>query len=413
MKNQLRKESRYDYINVNMEDGKVIVTDNFVYNENGVIKVVLDVKGNLIKGIYPDASMEKLKPFRKRIREVRCGDTHYYVYDRSIIKGGENGVFKTIAIIRCIVDKSGVSSGYRTLKYASYICAAVIVLLATAISSVFSKKIVEPIKKICDTAENIGDEKNLSQRIEYEGDFQEIKILEQANNRMLDRLEEMFEKQKQFSSDVTHELKTPVSVIMAQCQYARKHIHDKEEFNEAIDLIERQVKKTNSIITQLLQLSRLDQKKAHVDFEYADLSDIVEEVCENEKLKDEKNIHLELSLEKAEARVDVSLLMIAIRNLINNAMKYSDEDSTVDIILKKEKNQVVLTVKDFGCGMSETDKKYIFDRFYRADKARNSEGFGLGLSITAKIVEIHSGTITVESELGEGSTFFMALPEGF
>ena len=240
--------------------------------------------------------------------------------------------------------------------------------------------------------------------------FREIEILAQANNRMLDRLEEMFEKQKQFSSDVTHELRTPVAVIMAQCQYARKHINNKEEFDEAISLIERQVKKTNDIISQILQLSRLDQDRIRIDFEYVDVKDIVEEVCDNEKFHDEKNIDLRLSLENAEARVDVGLIMAAIRNVINNALKYSYENSVVDVVLKKRDGAVELMVRDYGRGMSEEEKKHIFDRFYRADKARNSEGFGLGLSITARIMEIHSGTITVESEEKKGSTFYLNIP---
>ena len=120
-----------------------------------------------------------------------------------------------------------------------------------------------------------GQDKDLSQRVEYDGIIKEIDILSKANNRMLDRLEEIIEKQKQFTSDVAHELRTPVSVVMAQCQYARKHIHDKEEFDEAITLIERQIKKTNSIIMQLLQLSRLDQDRIRIDFEYVDIQDIV------------------------------------------------------------------------------------------------------------------------------------------
>lgn len=410
IKNQLRKESRYDYSNIDLKDGKVVVSENFIYEDNGILKVVLDREGRLVGGTYPHAGIAGLKPLRKIIREVKCGENSYYIYDRSIVKEKGRGEYHTIAIIRCMVDKNGISSGYKTLKYASYICAAAIVLLVIILSSMFSKKIVGPLKEICKTAEKIGREKDLSQRIEYDGTFQEIQILAEANNRMLDRLEEIFEKQRQFSSDVTHELKTPVSVIMAQCQYAKKHIHNKEEFDEAIALIERQVKKTNKIINQLLQLSRLDQVGRNIEWEYVDLRDIVEEVCENEKLKDDKNVELRLDLENAEARVDVSLIMVAIRNLVNNAMKYSRENAAVDICLRKEKDKVLFSVQDYGCGMNEADKKYIFDRFYRADKARNSEGFGLGLSITAKIVEIHAGRIRVESEEGKGSIFFLEFP---
>ena len=410
LKKQIRRESRYDYLNIGKVNGEVQVSDNFVYEDNEIIKVVLDAEGNLVAGSWPDVSLSELRPVMKIVREIDSGKVHYLVYDRSIVKRDETGRQQVIAYVRSMVDRAELSSGYRALKYASYICAGAIVVVSTILASIFSRHIVEPIKQICQTSEKIGLEQDLSQRIEYDGTFQEIEILAQANNRMLDRLEEMFERQKQFSSDVSHELKTPVAVIMAQCQYARKHIQDKKEFDEAITVIERQVKKTNAIISQILQLSRLDQNRIHVDLEYVDLRDIVEEVCENEKLNDDKNIRLRLSLEKAEAKVDIGLIMTAVRNLVNNAIKYSEKDGTVDISLKKADGSVVLTVQDHGCGMSEDVKKHIFDRFYRADEARNSEGFGLGLSITARIAQLHSGRVTVESEEKKGSIFRLILP---
>ena len=221
----------------------------------------------------------------------------------------------------------------------------------------------------------------------------------------------MFEKQNQFTSDVAHELKTPVAVVMAECQYARKYINDKEKFDEEMSLIERQIKKTNQIITQLLQLSRLDQERIEINFEYVDLRDIIEQVSENEKVKDQKQIDIRLHLEKAEAWVDVGLIMIVIRNLVSNAMKYSKPNASIDIHLKKEDDTIKIIVQDYGCGMTEEERNQIFDRFYRADKARNSEGFGLGLSISSKIVELHHGQIKVASVKNRGSIFTLLLPE--
>ena len=410
LRNQVRRESRYDYLNIKRRDGKLKVNRNFVYEDNGIVKVVLDEDGERIAGEYPDDAMENVAVSPKIVREIRSGDVVYYIYDRSIVKSDETGTTRVIAYVRSVANKGDLSSGYRYLKYASYVCAGVIVILSAVASSVFSRHIVEPIRDICEDSEKIGREKDLSRRMEYDGMFQEMDILIQANNRMMDRLEEMFERQKQFSSDVTHELRTPVSVMMAQCQYARKHMHDQAEFEEAIDLLERQVRKTSAIISQILQLSRLDQEKISTDFEYVDLRDIVEEVCENEKLRDSRNMHLHLKLEQAEASVDVGLIMSAIRNLVNNAIKYSEDNADIDIALTKENGQVKFMVRDYGRGMDENTKRHIFDRFYRADEARNSEGFGLGLSIAARIIEIHSGTITVESREGEGSTFYVTIP---
>ena len=411
IKAQVRRESRYDHLNVDCKDGKIHVSNRFTYEADGIIKIVLDKNNNLVAGNYPVKELAEYPLNYGTVEKVRCGKRVYYLYDRSIVKKSDNGKLDIAAVVRTIASKESVASEYQSLKYVSYICVLIIALISTVVSSTFSRQIAETIHDICETAEKIGQDKDLSQRVEYDGIIKEIDILSKANNRMLDRLEEIIEKQKQFTSDVAHELRTPVSVVMAQCQYARKHIHDKEEFDEAITLIERQIKKTNSIIMQLLQLSRLDQDRIRIDFEYVDIQDIVEQVCENEKLKDIKNIQIRLCMERAEAFVDINLMMIVIRNLVNNAMKYSHEEGTVDVFLKKQDKKIEFTVRDYGQGMSETDTKHIFDRFYRTDKARNSDGFGLGLAISERIVEIHRGKILVESKEGEGSVFRVILPE--
>ena len=241
IRTQIRKESKYDYLNINLKDDQIVVSDNFIYEENQIYKLVLDPDGNIVSGQYP-VNAEELEtlPIEQHqvIREISFNSGVYYVFDRLIIKTDEKSGEKRVnAIVRSVVNKKDISSGYQVLKNASYFCAAAIMLIVVILSLIISRQIVNPIKEICDTAEKIGLEKDLSQRIKYDGGFKEIAILADANNRMLDRLEEMFEKQNQFTSDVAHELKTPVAVVMAECQYARKYINDKEKFDEEISLI--------------------------------------------------------------------------------------------------------------------------------------------------------------------------------
>ena len=269
IRTQIRKESKYDYLNINLKDDQIVVSDNYIYEENQVYKIVLDTDGKAVSGTYPAKELEEVPLFsnlgHQEIREINCESGEFYLFDRPIIKEGkESGEENIIAIVRSVVNKKDISSSYQVLKNASYLCAVAIMLIVIILSFIISRQIVNPIKQICDTAEKIGLEKDLSQRIKYDGGFKEIAILAEANNRMLDRLEEMFEKQNQFTSDVAHELKTPVAVVMAECQYARKYINDKEKFDEEMSLIERQIKKTNQIITQLLQLSRLDQERIEI-----------------------------------------------------------------------------------------------------------------------------------------------------
>lgn len=410
IKNLIHKESKYDYSSISYVDGKVVVSDNFVYEENGVTKVVLDADGAIISGRYPDANLVQTEIANKMTQEVRCPSGTYYVFDRMVIKKVKNDKNDVVAVIRSVANRKNLSSEYAIFKYASFICVGIILLVVLIVTFITTKQVTEPMKQFCDTAENIGNEKDLSKRIEYDGMFKEIDIMTKANNRMLDQLEEMFKNQRQFSSDVAHELRTPVSVMKAECEFAMKHGENEEDYKEALTTIERQVKKTNQIIMQLLQLSRMDQDRLKVNFERADIREIVEYVCENERIKDTRNITITEDLQSAEADIDVSLITVVVRNLVNNAVKYSPPDSKVEVSLRATDQRVFFRVRDYGVGMSEEEQKHIFDRFYRADKSRNSEGYGLGLSIVEKIMEIHHGEITVESRTGEGSVFHVILP---
>ena len=129
-----------------------------------------------------------------------------------------------------------------------------------------------------------------------------------------------------------------------------------------------------------------------------------------EPLQFKKQITIYSNLDDISIYMNVGLMAIAVKNIINNAMKYSKNKSSIKLKLWKEKDYVFFEVKDYGCGMSEETKKHIYARFYRADKSRNTEGFGLGLSLVHKIIELHKGTIRVQSELGVGSIFTLSLP---
>ena len=129
-----------------------------------------------------------------------------------------------------------------------------------------------------------------------------------------------------------------------------------------------------------------------------------------EPLQFKKQIMIYSNLDDVSIYMNVGLMAIAVKNIINNAMKYSENKSSVKLKLWKEKDHVFFEVKDYGCGMSEEVQKHIYDRFYRADKSRNTEGFGLGLSLVHKIVEIHKGTISVKSTPEKGTVFTLTFP---
>lgn len=245
--------------------------------------------------------------------------------------------------------------------------------------------------------------------MEYDGRIEELSILADTNNYMLERLEDMFETQKRFSSDVAHELRTPIAVLMAQCEYAKEHADTKEELEESMDVVYRQVQKTNQIVTQLLNLNRMECGRIVPELEEVDLDEILCSICEDEERKDQ--VMFRLNLSGVRTQVDVGLMLILFQNIIRNAVKYSEKPAVVEIVSGYRDEEVFVSVKDYGCGMKKQDLEQIFQPFYRAEKARNSEGFGLGLSLADRIVKMHKGSIEVESEWGKGSTFTVWLPK--
>ena len=410
IRRQIRRESRYDFLNIDVKNKKILVNKNFVFRENHVQKIVLDGNDRVIRGYYPDKELAKYPLHQWDFRRVKCPSGYYYIFDRPFLKQDSITKKRVLVIIRNIGKETDFNSQYQTMKYISYLFTFIISLIGIVLVGITSLRLTIPMKEIRDTANKIGADGDLAQRIDYTSPFKEMDAMIQANNRMMDRLEGLFQQQQQFTSDVAHELRTPASIISAECQYLNKYGKTLDDYEDSLSVIHRQITKTNEIITQLLQLSRLEQGRIKEDFEYTNLKDLIESVCDSEPLREKKNITIYSNLDNISISMNVGLMAIAIKNLINNAMKYSEDNSSIKLRLWEEKNRILFEVKDYGCGMSEETQKHIYDRFYRADKSRNTEGFGLGLALVHKIIEIHKGEIFVKSELGEGSVFTLSFP---
>ena len=410
IRRQIRKESRYDFLNVEVKNKRILVKKDFIYRENHVQKLVLDSDGRIIRGHYPDEELENYLIKQWRFRRIKCSSGYYYIFDRPFFKQDSVTHKRVLVIIRNIGKASDFDSQYQTMQYISYFFIFILLFIGILLVGITSFRLTVPMKEIKKTANKIGSDGNLAQRIEYTTPFKEMNAMIQANNRMMDRIEEIFQQQQQFTSDVAHELRTPASIVSAECQYLKKYGKTIDDYTESLTVIERQNTKTTEIISQLLHLSRLDQGRIKEDFEYSNFKTLVESICEAEPLRTKKQIVVYYNLDDISIHMNVGLMAIAVKNLINNAMKYSKDNSSIKLRLWEEKGHVLFEVKDYGCGMSEETQKHIYDRFYRADKSRNTEGFGLGLALVHKIVELHKGTIIVKSELGEGSVFTLSLP---
>jgi two-component system phosphate regulon sensor histidine kinase PhoR len=231
------------------------------------------------------------------------------------------------------------------------------------------------------------------------------------------RLKQLENIRREFVANVSHELKTPITSIKGFVETLRDGaIDDAENVPRFLDIISRNANRLNAIIEDLLLLSKIEQG------EEADQIVLTKESLKNvlsmaitvcESPAQEKQIVLQLDCAPhIKAKVNPDLFEQAVVNLLDNAIKYSDPQSTINIKAERRGNQVIISVQDFGCGISEEHLPRLFERFYRVDKARSRQlgGTGLGLAIVKHIVNAHRGTITVESTPGQGSIFSISLP---
>lgn len=394
--------------NVHYEDGIVRPDEDFKYEDDGMYFQILGEWGEVLLGESPGEREVARESISQKLKMYEVDGKEYYIIDRVNRKLTQEA--GEILYNRCIINKKNIDSKYQFVKYISYASILLVLASVLAVGLVISSKIAEPLKQMSKTAESIGKEGELSRRMKYDGKITELGILASTNNRMLERVEEMFENQKRFSSDVAHELRTPIAVLLAQCEYAKEYVSTKEEFDEAVDVLYRQAKRANGVISQLLNLNRLDEGRVTLDIEDADLDEMICSICDEIEFKEKGNVQFELNLSKARAELDIGLMYILLNNIIQNAVKYSSVPTKVRIETKCQEKETVIKVMDHGCGIKEEDLAHIFDPFYRVEKSRNSEGFGLGLSLAARIAKIHGGEISVESVWGEGSTFTLTLP---
>ena len=270
------------------------------------------------------------------------------------------------------------------------------------------KNAFKPVKQISDTALKIKRSKDFSNRIELEdSNDDEIHKMASTFNEMLDTVEEVFIHEKQFSSDVSHELRTPITVILAQSDYALQYSDTFEEAKESLEVINRHAKRMTNLINQIMELSKLERQK-EIEKEKINLSNIVLQLLEDYKpLLESKNLNLVYNVEK-DLRIQGNKIMLerVFLNILMNAVKFTK--TNIEISLTREGKTAVLKIRDDGIGISEENKKFIWERFFQVNDSRNKEenkGSGLGLSMVKKIVDLHSATIDLESELEQGTCF--------
>ena len=300
----------------------------------------------------------------------------------------------------------------------SILITVIVALFGGAVTYFISGRALKPLREFSETVEKV-QAQNLTDYTIEENKIAELDRLRISYNKMLMRLSESFETQRQFTGNAAHELRTPLALIQAQLDlyHTTEHPESTTAAEETIQMVTEQNERLSKLVRTLLDMSEL---QTVVRNDKIELHSLIEEVLTDlEPLAKEKNVELiqksQRSSERAGEKADDELILTGsdiliyrmLYNLVENAIKYNRNDGTVTVSAKRENNEAVLTVSDTGNGIDEAFRKQIFEPFFRIDKSRSRElgGVGLGLAIVREIVRVHDGTIEVYANEHRGMTF--------
>jgi len=307
---------------------------------------------------------------------------------------------------------------YRPMVTWLWLCAALFIIdLIRMLGFVqhrerLSKSVLAPIRDITEMATTLSAS-NLSNRINIAGTKNELKDLAAVINSMLDRIERSYNSQKQFVSDASHELRTPIAVIQGYIRMLQRWgKSDPEVLDEGISAIAQETASMKELVESLLFLARHDKKTLMMEMTSFDALEVAEELHREAAMVTPEDQFLLSPSDACPIEADRNMIKQVMRILCDNAVKYTPKGGTITIGVSRTADRCVLSVSDTGPGIPSDELPKIFERFYRSDSARKSEGggHGLGLSIARIIVKAHGGKLKVRSKVGSGSTFFVELP---
>lgn len=288
-------------------------------------------------------------------------------------------------------------------------------LLVSLLSGWFlAKRSLRPVDEITSSARQITAQ-NLTLRLPKPGTDDELGRLTETVNDMIARLETSFVQIRQFTADASHELRTPLAIMMGELELSLRRPLSSDEARKVLESCLEEVERLNQVVQGLLELSRAESGQVTLQHEEVRFSTLVENVCDDVMiLADQKRIEISSNIQPGITILgDEIRMQQALLNIIENAVKYTREGGDVHVRLEYDsiEAEAVLTVSDTGIGIPADELPFIFDRFYRVDKARSKEvhGSGLGLSIVKWIVDAHDGRLEVLSEQGKGTTFIIRL----
>ena len=394
-------------IYIQYKNGYLEIDDDYLYQMNGIYTTLYKEDYGLLYGENPIAEASGDIAFAdNKLQTLRYKGTTYYLYDRSLKGEGMEDLW-----LRGIVSRSQGARWMDSIVILSMWLIPVLILLALAGGYFLAGRFLRPIQQMIQAASGIQQGQDLKKRIELNKGQDELHQLADTFNGMMDRLEASFQAEKQVTRDMSHELRTPVTVILSQCELSLEEEQDKSTYADALRLIQRQGQKMSVLINDMLMMTRMEQKRDSICMVKLDFSSLCASVCEDLRLIREKNIALSWQLEEHVLVMgNRELLQRLLANLIANAYRYGKEHGHIQVDLKQEHAEVLLSVTDDGRGIAKDQLAHIWQRFYQADASRSNQGSGLGLAMVQEIAQLHHGYMKVESVQGKGSCFTFCVP---
>jgi signal transduction histidine kinase len=366
---------------------------------------------------YSDSQEDTLQTNSSILQKARKSKESIYFTqgNRDAIAYYYNDHQTNLVIITAAYDETGMEklSHLRLVLSLSFIGG---ILTSIIGGYVFSLGLLQPLRRIADEVKEISA-RNLTRRIRpAPGDAKdEWSYLSDTLNKLLDRLQESFEIQGRFIANASHELSTPMTSISSQLEVALQRVRTIEEYRQVIQSVYQDTQQLSKLTQTLLGFARASGTAAGLEIDLIRIDEILLRLpAWVTKANPLFSVTLDFDrLPEAEEELLVfgneDLLFTAIRNIVSNACKYSD-DHHATVRLSVHKNEITISVEDRGRGISEQEWENIFQPFYRADDGVGIPGFGLGLSLARRILQLHKGSIVVQSSVGKGSTFSIRVP---
>ncbi len=283
-----------------------------------------------------------------------------------------------------------------------------LMIICSLVGRFITKRALEPVRLLSSAVEETHSGSDLTRRVKISDGDPLISSLSDNFNEMFSRLQISFENERQFSGDVSHELRTPTAVILAECEYQLSRTELDEEDKEGFESIQKQAESMKKLISQLLEMTGIEQGGIKPSFEKEDMSMLLNAICDDMDGIDSRGITLVRDIDEGISMdMDIMLMTRLVSNLLSNAYRYGKEKGNVTVKLKRDGEKICLSVIDDGQGIAAEHIEKIWNRFYRVDKSRSREEgcSGLGLPMVKQIARLHGGEVYLESEEGKGSCF--------